>query len=142
MRLIDDPAKAIECAQTLANERGLAAYIYRTRGNKIRVSTAKLSFCLVETIKPEIQKDLRPHMHGRLNADDVELIWQLYQSDEPKRQRNKAIDGEIKQLLDRVAALRDEKKENRPITGNEIAEKFDVAEAAVHRAINKMKGRK
>ena len=142
MRLIDDPVKAIECAQTLANERGLAAYIYRTRDNKMRVSRAKLNHCLVETIKPKIQKKPRPQVHDRLKAEDVDLIRQIYQSDEPKRQRIKAIDEEIKQLLDRIATLRDEKKENRPLSSQDIADKFDVSEHSVRRAINKMKGRK
>jgi len=142
MKLIDDPVKAIECAQTLANERGLVAYIYRTRDNRMRVSRAKLNHCLVETIKPKIQKKSRPQMHDHLKAEDAELIWQLYQSDEPKRQRIKAIDKEIKQLLDRIATLRDEKKENRPLSSQDIADKFDVSEHSVRRAINKMKGRK
>jgi response regulator of citrate/malate metabolism len=142
MKLIDDPVKAIECAQTLANERGLAAYIYRTRDNKMRVSRAKLNHCLVETIKPKIQKKPRPQVHDRLKAEDVDLIRQIYQSDEPKRQRIKAIEKEIKQLLDRVEALKDEKKENMPLSSHEIADKFDISAHSVRRAINKMKGRK
>jgi len=78
----------------------------------------------------------------RLKAEDVELIRRLYILDAPRRQQLEAINEEIKQLLNRVATLIDERKENRPISRCEISVELEVSEPSVRRAINKMKGRK
>ena len=162
MKLIDNPAKALECARSMANERGMATYIYRARDNKMRVSRSKLNRPLIEKVKPgapslprqllqlyrreyaQAMADERDEPQAKSNQitdDDAELIYQLYQSEAPKREQVAKIEKEIRELMASVEALRERKRGIKLLSMRDIAKKFDVSESSISRAINKMGGK-
>ena len=137
--LTNDATEAMAHAKHLAQLRGRTCFIYHAPKGLMRISLQRRDQRVIAKIEPPIKTF---KTYGKITAEDAKLIYQLYQSDEPKRARRDALTKRIKALMKKAEQLKKEKSSIKILSSADIAEKFDVSEPSVRRAIAKMKGKK